>query len=114
MKKGASLPEAVEKAYPLFTGAFSCVALSTKELVAFRDPRGIRPLVLGRNKKEIIVSSETCAFRPVGGDFEREILPGEMVTISKKGIKSKILAKVEPKFDIFEFVYFSRHDCMVE
>ena len=113
MKKGLSLPNAIKKAYPLFTGAFSCVALSNKELVAFRDPRGIRPLVLGRGVKEIVVASETCAFRAVGADLEREILPGEMVVISKKGIKSEILARTDPKFDIFEFVYFSRHDCMV-
>lgn len=113
MKKGKSLPDAVTLAYPLFTGAFSCVALSCNELVAFRDPRGIRPLVIGKNGKQIILASETCAFRAIGADLLREVLPGEMVTISKNGIKSKILAKVEPKFDIFEFVYFSRHDCIV-
>ena len=113
MKKGKSLPEAVTLAYPLFTGAFSCVALSNKELVAFRDPRGIRPLVIGKKGKETIVASETCAFRAIGADLFREVLPGELVIISKSGIKSKILAKAEPKFDIFEFVYFSRHDCMV-
>ena len=113
MKKGLSLPEAVEKAYPLFTGAFSCVALSTKELVAFRDPRGIRPLVMGRRGKQIAVASETCALRTTGVKFVREILPGEMLIVSKDGIKSKILAKIEPKFDIFEFVYFSRHDSLI-
>lgn len=113
MKKGFSLPQAVEKAYPLFTGAFSCVALSTKELVAFRDPRGIRPLVIGKREKEIIVASETCALRATGAQFFREVLPGELVIISKKGIQSKILAKVDPKFDIFEFIYFSRHDCLM-
>ncbi|MFH1608659.1 MAG: amidophosphoribosyltransferase [Patescibacteria group bacterium] len=113
MKKGNSLPKAVEKAYPLFTGAFSCVALSTKELVAFRDPRGIRPLVIGKNGKEMVVASETCGLRTVGAKFFREVFPGEMVIISKKGIKSKILAKQDPKFDIFEFVYFSRHDCLI-
>ncbi len=113
MKKGMSLSKAVEKAYPLFTGAFSCVALSTNEMVAFRDPRGIRPLVMGKNGKEIIVASETCGLRTVGAKFFREVLPGELVTISKKGIKSKILAKQDPKFDIFEFVYFSRHDCKI-
>ncbi|MFA5095204.1 MAG: amidophosphoribosyltransferase [Candidatus Paceibacterota bacterium] len=110
MKKGMTLPKAVMKVYPLLTGAFSCVALSPKELIAFRDPRGIRPLVLGRNGKEIVVASETCALGTTGTKFIREVLPGEMVVISKKGIKSVILAKKEPKFDIFEFVYFSRHD----
>ncbi len=110
---GLSLSKSIEKAYPLFTGAFSCVALSKDELVAIRDPRGIRPLVMGKNGKEVAVASETCGLRTVGSHFLREILPGEMVTISKSGIKSKILAKVDPKFDIFEFVYFSRHDCQI-
>ena len=113
MKKGNSLTQAVEQAYPLFTGAFSCVALSTKDMVAFRDPRGIRPLVIGKRDKEIIVASETCALRATGASFLREVLPGELVTISEKGIKSKILVKVDPKFDIFEFIYFSRHDCKI-
>jgi amidophosphoribosyltransferase len=113
MKKGLSLSKSIEKAYPLFTGAFSCVALSKKELVAFRDPRGIRPLVAGENGKEIIVASETCGLRTVGAKFLKEVLPGELFIVSKKGIESKILTKEEPKFDIFEFVYFSRHDCLM-
>ena len=113
MGKGMSLSKAVEKAYPLFTGAFSCVALSTKELVAFRDPRGIRPLVVGENGKEIVFASETCGLRTVGAKFLKEVLPGELITVSKSGMKSTILAHEEPKFDIFEFVYFSRHDCKI-
>lgn len=113
MKKKMSLSEAVEKAYPLFTGAFSCVALSKSEMVAFRDPRGIRPLVIGTNDKEIMIASETCALRSTGAKFLREVEPGEMVIISKDGIKGNILAKADPKFDIFEFVYFSRHDCKI-
>lgn len=113
MNKGISLSNAIEKAYPLFTGAFSCVALSRKELVAFRDPRGIRPLVVGTNGKETVFASETCGLRTVGAKFLKEVLPGELVIVSKSGMKSKILANEEPKFDIFEFVYFSRHDCKI-
>ncbi|HAQ02425.1 amidophosphoribosyltransferase [Candidatus Nomurabacteria bacterium RIFOXYC2_FULL_36_8] len=113
MDKGMSLSKAVEKAYPLFTGAFSCVALSTKELVAFRDPRGIRPLVVGTNGEETVFASETCGLRTVNAKFLREVLPGELVTVSKSGMKSTILATADPKFDIFEFVYFSRHDCKI-
>jgi amidophosphoribosyltransferase len=113
MKRGLKLSEAVEKAFPLFTGAFSCLALSKDELVAFRDPRGIRPLVMGKIGRKIIVASESCALRTVGGDLTREIEPGEMLVVSKHGVKSRILSRIEPKFDIFEFVYFSRHDCWV-
>jgi amidophosphoribosyltransferase len=114
MKKGESLPESIAKAYPLFTGAFSCVALGLDTLVAFRDPCGIRPLVLGKKENEIIICSETCALDTLGAKFIREIEPGEMVVVTKKGKKNKItskqLVKAKPKLDIFEFVYFSRYD----
>ncbi|HTE48897.1 MAG TPA: amidophosphoribosyltransferase [Candidatus Paceibacterota bacterium] len=117
MKKGKSLADAIIKVYPLFTGAFSCVALGLDSLVAFRDPRGLRPLCMGKKGKEIIISSETCALYTIGAKFVREIEPGEMVVISKAGketiTKSVTLANVKPKLDIFEFIYFARHDSML-
>ncbi len=113
VKEGLSLPEAIEKAYPLFTGAFSCVALSKDSLVAFRDPCGIRPLVIGKRKDKIFFASETCALQTVGADFLREVEPGEMVVVNKDGMESKILEKRAPKFDIFEFVYFARSDSVM-
>ncbi|OGI57265.1 amidophosphoribosyltransferase [Candidatus Nomurabacteria bacterium RIFCSPHIGHO2_02_FULL_37_13] len=117
MKKGDSLPDAVEKAYPLFTGAFSCVALGLDTMVAFRDPCGIRPLVLGKKENQIIVSSETCALETIGAKFIREIKPGEMIIVTKNGKKNKVqsrqLAKAKPRLDIFEFVYFARYDSVL-
>lgn len=114
MKDGMDVADAVKSAYPLWTGAFSCVALSGNTLMAFRDHCGIRPLVMGKKKtidgEEIVFASETCALVVVGAEFEREILPGEMVVVNKNGITSHILAQATPKFDIFEFVYFARHD----
>jgi len=73
------------------------VALSNKELVAFADPRGIRPLVIGKNGKETVIASETCGLRTVGAKFFREVLPGELMTVSKNGLKSVILAKQDPE-----------------
>ena len=118
MKNGKTLPDAVASAYPLFTGAFSCVALGLDTMVAFRDPCGIRPLVLGKKDDQVIVSSETCALDTLGAEFVREIEPGEMIIITKDSkmknkIKSKQLAKANPKFDIFEFIYFSRYDSIM-
>ncbi len=110
IKEGLSLPDAVEKVYPLFTGAFSCVALSNDSLVAFRDPCGIRPLVMGKRKDKTFFASETCALQTVGAEFVREVDPGEMIIVTKDGIENRILEKREPKFDIFEFVYFARSD----
>jgi amidophosphoribosyltransferase len=86
-------------------------------MVAFRDPYGIRPLVLGKKGGEIIISSETCALNTIGAKFIREIKPGEMVVITKNRkkniIKSVQLAKTKPKFDIFEFIYFARYDSVM-
>ena len=117
MKKGFSLPNAIAKAYPLFTGAFSCVALGLDTLIGFRDSCGIRPLVIGERKGEVIICSETCALDTLGAKFIREIKPGEMVIVTRKGskniIKSKQIAKAKSKFDIFEFVYFARYDSVI-
>jgi amidophosphoribosyltransferase len=109
-KEGLNLFDAVKASYPLFTGAFSCVALSKDSLVAFRDERGIRPLVIGKRTEKIFVASETCALQTVGAEFLREVEPGEIIVVDKNGIRSEIIKKVEPKFDMFEFVYFARSD----
>ncbi len=110
MKEGVTLAQAIEKVYPLFTGAFSCVSLSTDCLVAFRDSSGMRPLVMGKRKDKIFFASETCALTTVGAEFVREVEPGELVIVTKDGVESKILENREHKFDIFEFVYFARPD----
>ncbi|MEK7190438.1 MAG: amidophosphoribosyltransferase [Patescibacteria group bacterium] len=117
MKEGMALPDAVQAAYPLFTGAFSCVALGLDTLVAFRDPCGIRPLCLGKKGDQTIVCSETCALDTLQAEFIREIEPGEMIIVTKNGNENKIesrkLAEAIPKLDIFEFVYFARYDSIM-
>lgn len=113
LKKGSSIPKAVEKVFPLITGAFSIVMMSKDTLVAIRDAYGMRPLVLGRLTGGYVVASETCALQTIGATFVREIKPGEMVTINKTGLKSIKLAKATPKHDIFEYVYFSRPDSIL-
>ncbi len=113
VKDGLNLPDAIEKSYSLFTGAFSCVALSKDYLVAFRDPCGIRPLVMGKRKDKIFFASETCALQTIGAELVREVDPGEMIVVSKAGIESRTLEKREPKFDMFEFVYFARSDSVL-
>lgn len=110
LDQGMTLADAVEKSYPLFTGAFSIVAMTKDTLIAARDPKGIRPLSLARQNGGFVVSSETCAFPTVDAVFERDIEPGEMITIDERGVTSKQLAPADPKLDIFEFIYFARHD----
>lgn len=114
IKDGLSLQDAVKKAFPLFTGVFSAVAMDKDNLVAFRDECGIRPLSLGKLKDgSYVVASETCAFDTVGAEFVRDVEPGELLLINAKGLKSYQVATARPKLDIFELVYFARPDSML-
>lgn len=95
-------------------GSYSLLLLTTTELIAARDPYGIRPLVLGRLKDSYVVSSESCAFDLIGAQYEREINPGEILRISNEGLESIYpFRKVKPRHCIFEFIYFARPDSIV-
>ncbi|HBB49441.1 TPA: amidophosphoribosyltransferase [Candidatus Nomurabacteria bacterium] len=113
IKKGNSMEAAVIKVFPLMTGAFSLVMMDKHNLIALRDACGMRPLALGKIKNGYVVASETCALQTIGASFKREVRPGEMIVINKKGLKSVKLAKANPKHDIFEYVYFSRPDSVL-
>ncbi len=110
VSSGSALEDAIRDVYPLITGAFSILVMSREKLVAIRDRCGIRPLCLGQLGSGYVLSSESCALHPIGATFVREVAPGEMVVISDSGITSEQLAPADPKFDMFEFVYFARHD----
>ena len=92
-------------------GGFSLVVMTGKKLIGVRDPFGIRPLVLGDLDGSPILTSETCTLDIIGAKFIREIENGEIVVITKDGIKSiKPFPKVNCRPDIFEYIYFSRPD----
>jgi amidophosphoribosyltransferase len=100
-------------------GAYSLLVLTQDELYAVRDPRGFRPLVLGKlttpgGFDSWLVASETCAFDLLNAQYVREVAPGEMVRISKSGIESIHFAPEKPHQQcIFEHVYFSRPDSII-
>jgi len=95
-------------------GAYSLLVLTREELYAVRDPRGFRPLCLGRLGGAWIVASETCAFDLLGAEYVREIEPGEMLRISKSGLESLHFApQKQHQHCIFEHVYFARPDSLV-
>jgi amidophosphoribosyltransferase len=95
-------------------GAYSLVMLTQDELYAVRDPRGFRPLVLGKLGDAWLVASETCAFDLLNAQYVREVAPGEMVRISKSGVESIHFAPEKPNQQcIFEHVYFSRPDSII-
>lgn len=110
VKEGKSLKEAIIAAYPLFTGVFCLLIMDEKKIIALRDSFGIRPLCLGRLNGGFIVASETCALDIIGAKFLREVKPGEMVILDKKGLESVQIEKGHPNLDVFEFVYFARPD----
>ena len=100
-------------------GAYSLLVLTQDELYAVRDPRGFRPLVLGKlplstGGEVWLVASETCAFDLLNAQYVREIEPGEMVRISRSGIESIHFAPQKPRQQcIFEHVYFARPDSII-
>ncbi len=118
--EGKELSDRVGAALQRVEGAYSLVIMSDKELIAARDPRGFRPLSLGRIKKSgfngggreaYVVSSETCAMDLIDAEYIRDIEPGEVVLINEKGIQSfKPLKEEKLSFCIFEFIYFARPD----
>jgi amidophosphoribosyltransferase len=113
MQDGHNLEEAIIHAYPLLEGVFSAVAMDVNTLVAFRDAHGVRPLSIGTLGDGYVVASETCAFDTVGATFLRDVEPGELVIIDKKGLRSVQITPANLKLDIFEFVYFARPDSLL-
>jgi amidophosphoribosyltransferase len=100
-------------------GAYSLVALSNEALMGVRDPLGVRPLILGRIGNEgtggWVLASETCALDIVGADFVRDVEPGEIVVINDQGVHSiKPFGRHRARFCVFEYIYFSRPDSVVE
>lgn len=96
-------------------GAYSLVCLSRKKLIGVRDPMGVRPLVLGQLGDAHILASETVALDIIGAKKLRDVKPGEMVVIDDDGVHSYFpFPKVPNRFCVFEYVYFSRPDSVVE
>jgi amidophosphoribosyltransferase len=107
----APLADAVAGAMARLDGAFSVVALSEGKLIAFRDPRGMRPLCLGRLDGDWVVASETCALDLVGAEVEREVRPGELLVIGDEVDARQAVPQDDGgALCIFEFFYLARPD----
>ncbi|WP_238366271.1 amidophosphoribosyltransferase [Mesobacterium pallidum] len=105
------VPERIMDALRRVEGAFSVVAMTRTKLIGVRDPMGVRPLVLGKLGDGWVLSSETCALDIIGAEFIREVEPGEMVVIEDGKVNShRPFPPRQPRFCIFEHVYFSRPD----
>jgi amidophosphoribosyltransferase len=106
--------EAIETVLKKTEGAYSLLFLTPKALIAVRDARGFRPLVLGKLNDAWCVASETCAFDLIDAEYVREVEPGEMLIIDQNGIQTKKPFEQKPiSVCTFEHVYFSRPDSTI-
>jgi amidophosphoribosyltransferase len=132
-----ALEDAIANVVPRLQGAFSTVVMTKDRVVAFRDPQGVRPLVLGELPPEgsspldlggprqadepegdaagepvgYCVASESCAFDIIGASYLREVEPGEIVTLSEAGLQSRMAVPPGRRaFCVFEYIYFARPD----
>ena len=105
------LEQAVADTMARIEGAFAAVVLTENAVAGFRDPDGIRPLVVGRLGDAVVLASETCALDIIGAELERELAPGELVVVDADGMRFR--QAVEPRSEslcIFEYIYFARPD----
>jgi amidophosphoribosyltransferase len=112
--KSTEIERMIPEALARCQGAYTLVILAGDKLIGVRDPRGFRPLCLGKRGDAHVLASETCALDMVGADFVREIRPGELVVIDGSGLKSYPALTPKPsRACVFELIYFSRPDSEV-
>ena len=113
-----NVESAVKNAMQKIKGAYSLVVMSPRKLIGARDPQGFRPLCIGKRDNAYIFASETCALDTVGAEFVRDVLPGEIVTITKDGgiVSDTSLCPVPEKEArcVFEYIYFARPDSRID
>ena len=113
-----SVEEAVGRACQKIKGAFALVVMSPRKLVGARDPYGFKPLCIGKRDNAYILASETCALDTIGAEYVRDVLPGEIVTITPEGDIQSDLSLALPKEKearcIFEYIYFARPDSHID
>ncbi len=116
--KTPSVEAAVANAMKKIVGAYSLVVMSPRKLIGARDPYGFKPLCIGKRDNAYIIVSESCALDTVGAEFVRDVLPGEIVTITKDGIVSdtSLCFKERSKEArcVFEYIYFARPDSVFD
>lgn len=110
-----SIEEAVKTAVRKLKGAYAIALMSPSKLIGVRDPMGIRPLCCGKIGDSYVIASESCVFDSLGGEFIRDVEPGEMIVIDEDGMHSyKVAESEKTALCLFEYVYFSRPDSVVD
>ena len=110
-----TIEEAVQEAVRQLKGAYAVVLMSPSKLIGVRDSMGIRPLCMGKIGESYVLASESCVFDSMGGEFIRDVQPGEMVVIDSEGIHSYTEnCGGKTAACIFEYVFFARPDSVVD
>lgn len=115
--KCGSVEEAVKETIKKIKGAYSLIVMSPRKLIGARDPYGFKPLCIGKRDNTYILASETCALDTIGAEHVRDVLPGEIVTITDGKIisdTSLCLPKEKEARCIFEYIYFARPDSIID
>ncbi len=113
--KGTTPVDRLLKVLNQINGAFSIVALLDNKLVIARDSHGFRPLVIGRYKEGYAVASESCSLDLIGATNIKDVQPGEMIVLwDGKKTTFHLDNKITKHFCIFEHIYFSRPDSVID
>lgn len=113
--KTATIEDAIKNTMKIIKGAYSLLILSSTKLIAVRDPQGFRPLCIGKLGDDYVLASESCALDIMGAKFERDIEPGEIITITNnKVISDKYLPNEKKGLCVFEYIYFARPDSTID
>lgn len=111
----ATVEDRIIDALRQIEGAYSLVALTKDCLIGVRDPHGVRPLCLGKLEDRYVLASESCAFDIIGAEYIRDVEAGEIVIITKDGVRSiKPFGDTKSRFCVFEYIYFARPDSVIE
>ena len=109
------LLQAIMKTMLDLKGSYSLVIMNEKQLIGIRDPRGNRPLCIGKlSDGGYVIASETCALDTVGAQFLRDVNPGEIIIIDENGMKSHQSFAEQKALCVFEYVYFARPDSNID
>ncbi|MBI3291902.1 MAG: amidophosphoribosyltransferase [Elusimicrobia bacterium] len=110
----SSLREKIVEALRQVHGAYSLLFLTKRELIAVRDPYGVRPLVIGKLGRAVVFASETCALDLLGARYVRDVQPGEIVLVNGGGLQSFMFQEVPKQAKcVFEYIYFARPDSAI-
>ena len=113
--KTGTIEDAIKSAAAKLKGGYAVVVMSPRKLVGIRDIYGIKPLILGKKDEDYILASESAAIISVGGEIIRDIEPGEIISITQKGVFSdRSLCQEKRAHCIFEYIYFARNDSVMD